>query len=223
MARAPRTSPPLQRTQALVLSRANSKDDLILRVLTEGGQLLSVVARWARRKSKHGSLASRLQPLSLVDLEYAIPQRGGLPYVKDAFTGLSFSELKASFLGMALASSMTEIILQLLPEAGSDPYYFDLLIRALLHLNEKKGEGDKRLYLLFLWRALSHEGILPPIDESHQLQDQSKAWVKAWEQGHFPTGNPDSANELSHFLEEALLAFSGRPLKSKEILLLALS
>ncbi|HRE91847.1 MAG TPA: DNA repair protein RecO, partial [Myxococcota bacterium] len=170
---------------ALVLSGVDSRDDRILRLLTEDDQLLPVIARNARRASKKGSLSSRLQTLSLVRVEVARDPSHELVTLSSAEVLRPFATLKGELLRLALASAMAEVVLHVVPEHAREDGLHELLVRALSHLDDPKTTPREDHFLLFLLRILDQQGILPPLDELPELSTRARETLEQWREGRF--------------------------------------
>jgi len=203
---------------ALVLSGVDSRDDRILRLLTEEDQLLPVIARNARRASKKGSLSSRLQTLSLVRAEVARDPRDELVTLSQAEPLKPFAHVKSELLKLALASAMAEVVLHVLPEHARDEGLFELVLRALSHLDDPNTTAREDHFLLFLLRILDVQGILPPLEDLPELSTNAKETLEQWRTGRFARLAVEDRAHTRRFLERALTAFSGRPLLSRSLI-----
>lgn len=213
-----RPAEPTREVVALVLSGVDSRDDRILRLLTDDDQLLPVIARNARRTSKKGSLSSRLQTLSLVRAEVARDPRDELVTLSQAELVRSFAVLKGELLRLALGSAMAEVVLHIMPEHAHEEGLFELLSRALGHLDDPHTTPREDLFLLFLLRILDQQGILPPLDELPELSSGARETLEQWREGRFARLSTEDRAHTSRFLEQALAAFSGRPLLSRSLI-----
>ena len=203
---------------ALVLSGTDSRDDRIVRLLTADDLLLPAIGRNARRMTKKGSLSSRLQPLSLVRIEVANDPRDDLATLIGAEVVRPFAIVKADLLRMALGSGMAEVVLHILPEHAREDGLHDLLLRALTHLDDPTVTPREEHFLLFLLRILDQQGILPPLSELPELSSSARETLEHWRAGRFAKLATDDRRHTSRFLEQALSAFSGRPLLSRSLI-----
>lgn len=203
---------------ALVLSGVDSRDDRILRLLTEDDQLLPVIARNARRTSKKGSLSSRLQTLSLVRVEVVSESSHELVTLSSSEVLRPFATLKGELLRLALAAAMAEVVLHVVPEHAHEEGLHDLLMRALSFLDDPGTAPREDHFLLFLLRILDQQGILPPFEELPELSTSAKETLEQWREGRFAKLSTEDRAHTSRFLEQALTAFSGRPLLSRSLI-----
>lgn len=213
-----RPAEPTREVVALVLSGVDSRDDRILRLLTQDDQLLPVIARNARRNTKKGSLSSRLQTLSLVRVDVARDPDHELVTLSQAELLRPFAVMKGELLRLALASAMAEVVLHVVPEHAHEEGLFELLFRALSHLDDPHTIPREDHFLLFLLRILDAQGILPPLEELPELSSGAKETLEQWRSGRFARLASEDKAHTSRFLERALTAMSGRPLLSRSLI-----
>jgi DNA repair protein RecO len=209
---------------------ADSRDDRILRLLTEDDQLLPVIARGARRATRKGSFSARLQPLSLVRVVIAStprddspggesrPSEWNLATVTSAETVRPLAIVKADLMRTALASAMAEVVLHIVPEEAREEGLYELVCRAMFHLDDPAITPREEIFLLFLLRVLDQQGILPPLDELPELSTSARDTLEQWRVGRFAKLEVRDRQHTSRFLERALTAFSGRPLMSRSLI-----
>lgn len=202
---------------ALVLSGADSRDDKIIRLMLETDELMPALVR-SGRKSGKSSRASRVQPLSLVHVTLRIRPSDELAFLETATIERPHAVIKADLRRFALATTMSEVVLQLIPDWGREDGVFQLLVRALGHLEDPTATISEALLVLFELRILGLAGVLPPIASLAELSPSAREALESWRQGRFVPLDPSEVRASARVLERALASHSGRPLASRAFL-----
>lgn len=204
--------------EAIVLSTADSRDDKIVRLLLESDEVVPALVRFARRGIKKASRAAKLQPLSVVHVSLRGKPADELATLEAVSAETPHAIVKADLVRLALASTMAEIVLQLVPDWGREEGVYALLSRALGRLGDAQAKASEALLALFELRMLDLGGVLPPLETIEELPASSRAGLEAWRQGRFVALPEREVRAICRVLERALLAASGRPLASRAFL-----
>jgi DNA repair protein RecO len=202
---------------AIVLSGADSRDDKIVRLLTESDELVPAVVRFARKAGK-SSKASRVQPLTTVHVALRAKPSDELALLETVNVEAVHAVLKGDLVRFALASSMAEVVLHLMPDWGQEAGMFALLSRAFEHLDDPEAKISEELLLLFELRTLDLSGVLPPLEAIVELPPSARESLAAWREGRWRPLPPTALRPTARFLEQALTSASGRPLVSRAFL-----
>ncbi len=200
--------------EALVLTSADSRDDLIVGLLMDSGLRLPVVARRARRSAKR---AGHLDPVTRA--EVVVRERGdGLATLEGATALEGFAIVKADLLRVALASAMAEVVTHVLAEHDGEPGLYPLLLRAWRVLDDPKRRPTEELLLLFELRALTLAGLMPEVADLPGLTDGAREALTEWEAGRWRALEAADRRRVATVLEALLTQQSGRPLRARAVL-----
>lgn len=202
---------------ALILSGADSRDDKIVRLLLETGELVPAVVQYGRKAGK-SSKASRIQPLTTVHVTLRGKASDELAVLETVNVEDAHAVLKGDLLRLSLASAMAEVVLHLVPDWGREEGVYDLLSRALSHLDDAATRVSEALLLLFELKMLDLAGVLPPLEEIVELPLGSREALEAWRSGRWVPLPASALRPTARFLEHALTSHSGRPLASRAFL-----
>jgi len=202
---------------AIVLSGADSRDDKIIRLLLETDELVPAVVRFARRPGK-SSKGPRIQPLSSVHVMLRGKDSDELALLETVHVESAHAVLKGDLVRFALASTMAEVVLQLVPDWGQEPGVHALLLKALQHLDDPNARVGEELLTLFELRTLDLAGILPPLESLAELPASVREALLAWRAGSWKALPQAEVRAASRVLEQALVSASGRPLVSRAFL-----
>jgi recombinational DNA repair protein (RecF pathway) len=228
----PRQGPRTTRGEltALVLQCAASRDDVIARLLTDAGEVTSVLAPRARLARGREGLAATLQPLSAVCLTVVAredltrdAEMTLLPRVESGRLLEGFGRLKADPEKLAAASCMAEAVMHLVPEGACEPSLPQLLARALARLDAAPPEVTVDLLALFLLRLLDASGLLPPLGagsdaEGQRLPEAARGCLEGWREGRWAPLPPREVRLTLDWLERLVATVSQRPLRSRAVL-----
>jgi DNA repair protein RecO len=168
-----------------VLSGADSRDDKIVRLLLETDELVPAVARFARRGGKKPSKASSIQPLSRVHVTLRGRPSDTLALLETVALETPHAIVKGDLVRFALATSMSEVVLQLVPDWGREEGVYALLARALGHLDDPGAAAGEALLALFELRMLDLAGVMPPISSLFELPAPAREALQGWQRGRF--------------------------------------
>lgn len=202
---------------AIVLSGADSRDDKIIRLLMETDEVIPAVVRFARRPGK-SSKGPMIQPLSSVHVTLRGKDSDELALLEMVSVESAHAFLKGDLLRFALASTMAEVVLQLVPSWGQEPGVYALLSKALQHLDDPNARVGEELLALFELRTLDLAGVLPPLESMAELTLTVREALLAWRAGSWKSLTQQEVRAASRMLEQALLSASGRPLVSRSFL-----
>lgn len=202
---------------AIVLSGADSRDDKIVRLLLETDEVIPAVVRFARRAGK-SSRGAKVQPLTTVHALLRGKPAEDLAVLEEVAVEAPHAVVKGDLLRFALASTMAEVVLVLVPDWGREEGVYALLARALAHLDDPAAKVGEELLLLFELRMLDLGGVLPPLESLAELSRSSREALEAWRSGRFSPLSPPDVRAVGRFLEQALAAASGRTLVSRAFL-----
>lgn len=154
----------IERRRAIVLDRTKlGEQDLILTMLSVGGEQLRVVAKGARKPGSR--LAARTE--LFCDVDFTVSFGRGLGIVSeaeviDAHDGLSY-DIEA----LSCASAMCEVARLTCYEDMEDAYLHPLLSRALRACLQSVGDRARLdvSYAAYVLKALSHGGWRPVLTE----------------------------------------------------------
>lgn len=214
--------PPADQTRALILMSVDSKEDKILTLFTERFGRIGAVARHARRSQKR--FRGHIEPISLAEVAIHIDPNRSLARVYEAHALETFSAIKSDLRRVALASTMAEVVLQVVPEYDHEPALYVLLVRAWDYLNQPDNAPDEDHLLLFELRVLDHSGFLPELERIPGLPSSARETLEAWRAGRWqPMRSRGDRRATARILEGILAEQSGRGLRSRAFLDQALS
>ncbi len=196
-----------------MLSVTPSRDDLIVRLLSDAGELTAAVAPQARRATRRGDAGAVLQPLSAIHLTVSEAE-GRLPRVEAAAPREAFLALKSDPEKVAAAMCMVEAILHLVPEGATEPELPPLLSRALGRLDASPPASAADLLALFLLRLLALSGLLPELGPEVALPPAALPTLQAWQSGRFQPLPPEASRLTLRWFEQQISEASLRPFRS---------
>lgn len=202
---------------AIVLSGADSRDDKIVRLVLDTDEVIPAVVRFARRAGK-SARGSKVQPLTTVHVLLRGKPSDDLAVLEQVAVEAPHAVIKGDLVRFALASTMAEVVLALVPDWGREDGVYALLSRALAHLDEPTAKIGEELLLLFELRMLDLGGVLPPLEALAELSRSSREALESWRAGRFSPLSPQDVRAVGRFLEQALAAASGRQLVSRAFL-----
>ncbi len=204
-------------TEAVVLSCVDSRDDVIVRLLAPELGNVPAVARHARKSVKR-QLRGHLQPLTRVDVTVGLRPNRDLSVVESATAREPFACIKGDLARFGLATTMAEVVLHLVPDHGHEPGMYELLLRAMRHLDVPTHPASEELLLLFELRALSLSGVMPALEDVPGLGDAAREVLTGWLQGRWAILEPDERARVGRVLDAIVETTSGRRLKSRAFL-----
>ncbi|MDP6943046.1 MAG: DNA repair protein RecO [Myxococcota bacterium] len=202
-------------TDALVLTSADVRDDRIVHLLTRDHGRQPLVARRARKSTRR--FGGDLQPLTHIHATMTLRPEQDLGLLDSAVARATFPTLKGELERFAFASVMVDVVTHLIPPHGHEPGVFDLLLRALMHLDSAP-EADEDVLALFELRMLRGLGILPTWDEVAGLPRDAVEVLEGWLASRWAPLPPNVQGHTLGALEALIQAVSGRPLKSRAVL-----
>ena len=202
-------------TPAIVMTSADVRDDRILHLLTPHHGRLPVVAKRARKSSKR--FGGHLQPMTLLAVNLTLHEGRELGRLDSAVERAVFPRLKGDLERFAYACVMIEVVTHLIPPHGHEPGVFGLTQRALEHLNGADDVAEDIL-ALFELRMLRGLGLLPGWQEMPKLPTEAIPVLEAWLDSRWEPMNAETLSPTVSALELLIQQTSGRPLKSRGVL-----
>lgn len=202
-------------TDAIVLTSAEVRDDLILHLLTPEHGRRPVVAKHARKSAKR--FGGALQPMSVIHATMTFREGRELGRLDGAIERASFPKLRSDLARFAFASVMIEVITHLIPPHGHEAGVYALTHRALNHLNSE-GEVGEEILALFELRMLRGLGLLPAFNDIRGLPSAAIEVLEAWLESRWETMPEDALDPTLGALERLIQEVSGRPLRSRAVL-----
>jgi len=202
-------------TDAIILTSTEVRDDRILHLLTPEQGRLPVVAKRARKTSKR--FGGQLQAITLLEARLTLHEGRDLGYVDASSERHSFAKVKGTLERFAYASVMIEVVTHLIPPHGHEPGVFQLLERALNHLNNADEVGEEIL-ALFELRMLRGLGLLPSWDALIGIPQEAIVVLEAWLSSQWQALPGESLFPTIKALETLIQETSGRRLKSRGVL-----
>ena len=203
-------------TDALVLASADSRDDRIVHLLTDASVRLPAVARRARRSARR--FRGHIDPLTLAQITVTMRDDRALADLEEASARETFAVVRGDLVRYALATTMAEAVLHLIPEHAAEPGAYDLVLRAWRYLDAPSHHASEDLLLLFELRLLTLAGLLPGVAAIPGLPPEAARILDGWLTGRWqPLAGPirrQTAGLLERVIEEA----SGRALRSRPFL-----
>lgn len=202
--------------EAIVLSTQETREDRVVTLLTpELGRIPSYARGAARSQKRFGA---HVEPLTHVDAEIE-PRTGGKMYgLKRSSARCGFPTLKSDLLRLAVATTMVETVLHLVPEHGNEPGVFPLMLRALVHLDREETEVTEDLLALFQMRLLLIAGLLPDLPDILGLPEPALSPLSAWLEGRWEPLPPETRSRTCAAFERLIQETSGRHLRSRPFL-----
>lgn len=202
-------------SDAIVLTSSEVRDDRILHLLTPEHGRLPVVAKRARKAPKR--FGGHLQPMTLLAARITMKAGREIAYLDGCSEAATFSRVKGDLERFAYASVMVEVVTHLIPPHGHEVGVFELLLRALTHL-DSSDEVDEALVALFELRMLRGLGFLPAWEDMPQLPVEVIPVLEAWLQSEWRALPEGSLFATINVLEGLIQHASGRALKSRAVL-----
>jgi len=202
-------------TEALVLTSADVRDDRIVHLLTPDRGRQPVVAKHARKSLKR--FGGHLQPLTHIKAILTLHEGRDLGRLDSATEQATFSRLKGDLDRFARASVIIDVVTHLIPPHGHEPGVFELLGRALTHLDTAEDVGDDVL-ALFELRMLRGLGILPDWDAIAGLPEAAGPVLDGWLESRWDPLPEGTLAATVTALERLIQDASGRVLKSRGVL-----
>tara|TARA_B100000405_G_scaffold299200_1_gene257158 strand:+ start:35 stop:682 length:648 start_codon:yes stop_codon:yes gene_type:complete len=200
--------------EAIVLGSQEARADRVITLLTEEQGRFPAFAKGAMSSTRR--FGAHVEPLTRTQVE--LSQGGtGMARLLSASTVESHPVLKADLLRFSLASTMCEIVLHLVPEHGREEGVFDLLKRALMHLNRPEVEATEDHLLLFELKMLALGGMLPELGQL-RVDASVQAVLEGWLSGTWRPLDRDGRGKLARQLELRIQEASGRALRSRAFL-----
>jgi len=156
--------------------------------------------------------------LTLIDVTLSERPNRDLATIHDARTRQPFPMIRGDLRRWALATTMAEVILHLIPQHAGENGVFALLQKAWAHLNNTRHEASEDLLFLFELRILSFTGVLPPPDELVELPEGARDTLVKWLSGQWVPLASDVRLPVQRLLEGLIEEASGRPLRSRAFL-----
>lgn len=208
------TSPEL--TEALVLRTADSGDDKVVHLLTPEFGHVPAFAKSARLSQRRK--ANHLDVLSRVEVRLTGRRARELARLDAPRTVEVFNSFRHDLIRFALASAMADVVLHLVPEHGHLHGAYELLLRALRHLDGAEATPSEDLLLLFELRMLEGSGVLPGLADLAGLPEASREVLAHWQAGHWRPLPDGERATVGRVLEGLIEESTGRPLKSRRFL-----
>ncbi|MCB9727983.1 MAG: DNA repair protein RecO [Deltaproteobacteria bacterium] len=208
--------PPPELTEALVLRTADSDDNKVVHLLTPDLGHVPAFARKARVSKRH--TGGHLDLLHRVEVRLSGRRDRDLARLDSARTLEVFGGIRADLLRFAQASCMVDVVLHLVPEHGHEPGVYELLLRALRHLDRASTTPPVDVLLLFELRMLEGSGVLPGVDALEGLSQRAREVLTAWHAGQWLPLPDDERAAVGRALEGLIEQASGGVLKSRRFL-----
>lgn len=202
-------------TDAVVLTTADVRDDRIIHLLTQDHGRQPVVAKYARKSLKR--FGGQLQPLSHVRATLTCHPERELGRLNSAQDKGGFPRLKADLERFAYASVMLDVVTHLIPPHGHEPGVYELLVRALSHLDTAE-EAREDVVALFELRMVRGIGILPDWGALPGLPPEAIPVLEGWLESRWEPLPEDTLARTLSTLERLIQDTSGRVLKSRGVL-----
>lgn len=152
-----------QRSRALVLHTLKYDDDrLVCALLTESSGLVSAIVRRPRSR-RSGVPPSLLQPLTLVEAEWAERPQGGLCPLRAASAAAVWTELPYHPVKRAVALFLAEFLYHVLRREQSSEGLYAFVETSVRWLDAAR-EGLANFHLVFLLRLTRFVGIFPNLE-----------------------------------------------------------
>lgn len=149
----------IRQTEAVILqTRDYGESDRLISFYTRLGGKLRGIAKGARRSQKR--FVHAFEPSSLVELTYK--ERRSSIWIEACKLTEPHLALRTEVERWGYAALISEIILEMVPEAETEEELFELLKDTLSRLGEDK--DPLNVVLLFMFRFLDLMGYLPSLD-----------------------------------------------------------
>jgi hypothetical protein len=203
-------------TEALVLRAADSGDDKVVHLLTPSLGHIPAFAKSARTSKRR--TGGHLDLLHRVEVRLVGHASRNLARLDSARTLEVFGGIRADLVRFALASSMLDVVLHLVPEHGHLQGAYELLLRALRHLDKASATPSEDVLLLFELRMLEGSGVLPGVANLPNIPEASRQILADWHQGQWRPLPDDERASVARVLEGLIEDSTGRPLRSRHFL-----
>ena len=149
-------------TAGILLRRIEYGDhDLIVTLLTLDYGKVSMIAKYARKSRKR--FPGTLELFSELTLVATLPQKGGLPVIKEATLKKPFASIRGNLLKTAYASYWTEMVFAWLEEAKAQEKIYRLLSHSLGALDA--GFSPDATSIVFQLHFLNYAGLTPNLQQ----------------------------------------------------------
>ncbi|MEZ4269403.1 MAG: DNA repair protein RecO [Myxococcota bacterium] len=203
-------------TEALVLRAADSGDDKVVHLLTPALGHVPAFAKSARSSKRR--TGAHLDLLHRVEVRLVGHSTRNLARLDSARVLEVFGGIRADLVRFALASTMVDVVLHLIPEHGHLHGAYELLLRALRHLDRAAETPTEDVLLLFELRMLEGSGALPGVADLVGMPEKSREILADWHEGRWRPLPEDERATVGRVLEGLIEDATGRPLKSRRFL-----
>ena len=155
--------------------------------------------------------------MTLLSATLTMREGRDLGYLDGASERMTFGRIKGDLERFAYASIMVEVITHLIPPHGYEAGVFELLAKALSHL-EHRDEIDESLVALFELRMLRGLGLLPTWESLAGVPEAALPILDGWLQSEWHPLPEGTLFATISALERLIQESSGRPLKSRVVL-----
>lgn len=155
-----------KKTRAVVLYSLKYNDSsMIVHTFTEEDGRM---AFWVRIPKTHKAKVKNVlfQPLSLLELDVEISNKGGLSHIKDVHPIYPFSSIPFNPLKLSVALFMTEFLSKVLKEELENRPLFSYLENSIMWLDNAT-DHIANYHLVFLMRLSRFLGLYPNLEEYH--------------------------------------------------------
>ena len=202
-------------TEAIVLTSADVRDDRIVHLLTQTHGRQPVVARHARKSVKR--FGGQLQPMTRIEATLTLHSDRELGRLNGSRELEGYRQLKGALDRFGYGSVMLEVVTHLVPPHGHEPGVYELLGRALRHLDTVT-EATEDVLALFELRMLRGLGILPALDAFPGLTPEVIEVLEGWLEDRWAPLPKGTMAATTAALEGLIQSTSGRRLRSREVL-----
>ncbi len=166
-----------QRTRGIVLDHVKlGEQDLIVTLLTAGGEQARAVAKGARKPG--GRLAARVELFSEAD--FLLVSGRNLDIVSEAALVDPHERLRGDLERVSAASAACEVARLTSFEDAEDPFVYPLLSRSLKAFEETADQPHLDMAVAaYAFKVLAHEGWRPELDHCIACGDPAPLWFSA--------------------------------------------
>lgn len=166
-----------RRARGIVLDRTKlGEQDLILTLLIQSGERVSVVARGARKPG--GRLAARCELFSETD--FLLARGRGLEVVAEASLVESHSGIRGDLARVSAASAVCEVASLTSFDDAPDPFLYPLCSRVLRACEEARDQqGLDVAVAAYVFKVLAHGGWFAQLGSCVLCGDQSRSYFSA--------------------------------------------
>lgn len=159
-------------TSGILLRRTEYGDyDLIVTLLTLAYGKVSMIAKYARKSRKRFS--GTLELFSEIGLVGALPKKGGLPIIQEAWLKDPFPNIRSNLQKTAYASYWSELLLAWLEAGRAQRQIYHLLRHCLESLD--KGQSPAVASIVFQLYFLRISGLSPNFTECSRCRTALEA------------------------------------------------